>query len=59
MGILFGYYMTTTKRFMGKEANTYDVGASYPNKRDMIPCSTEHQGIMDTKGIINGSLMCT
>ena len=61
--ILLGYYNIKTKRVMGFggiNAHIYDVNESYqPHhiERDMIPCSTEHRGIMDTKGITNGSLM--
>ena len=46
----------------GLNSHIYDVSESYQlhhTERDMIPCSRAHQGIMDTKGIINGSLMWT
>ena len=63
--ILSGYYNTKTKRVMGfggLNLHIYDVNESYQlhhTVRHMIPWSTNHQGIMDTTGIINGSLMLT
>ena len=61
--ILSGYFHITTRRVVGFgdiNAHIYDVNESYQThhiERDMIPCSTEHRGIMDTKGITNGSLL--
>ena len=63
--ILLGYCNTTTKRVMGLgglHSYIYDVSESsqiHHTERDMIPCSTERQGFMVAKGIINGSLMLT
>ena len=60
--ILAGYVHITTTRVVGFgdiDTHIYDVNESYKThhiERDMIPCSFEHQDIMDTKGITNGSL---